>query len=79
MAVLQILSFTVSVSADGITETSQTAAVTLENGQISEKTVTVPSDGEYELSVVFRTIDDSAQLIEYAVKIDANFLTVFSE
>ena len=73
MAVLQILSFTVSVSANEVTETAETTAVILENGEISEKTVTVPSDGEYELSLVLRSIEDNTQVIEYAVKIDGEY------
>lgn len=73
MAVLQILSFTLSISASEINDTSQIAKVLLENGQVIDETVTVSVDGEYELSVVWKTVDDSTQKIEYSVKIDGEY------
>lgn len=73
MAVLQILTITLSVSADEVEEKSQQEAVILENGQIATESVTVPEDGEYEISIVFKAVEESTQMIEYAVRIDGEY------
>ena len=46
------------------------APMVLETDETAEIIAELPIGGEYELSVVFKTVDDSTQKIEYAVKID---------
>lgn len=73
MAVLQILTITLSVSADEVEETPQKAAVILENGQTATENIAVSEDGEYEISIVFKAVDVSTQAIEYAVRVDGEY------
>ena len=45
----------------------------LKNKASQDVSVSVPADGDYELSVTFKATDNSTQKIEYAVKIDGKY------
>ena len=70
MVVLQILTIMLSVSAE---ETLLIAATILQNGETTIENITVPADGEYEISVSYKAVEESTQIIEYAVKIDGDY------
>ncbi len=73
MVVLQILTVMLSVSAKEVEKTPQKAGTLLEKGQTVTENITVSEDGEYEISIVFKAVEDSTQIIEYAVKIDGEY------
>ena len=45
----------------------------LNAGQNASEYVSVPSNGEYELLVVFKTLNDSTQKIEYGIRVDGEY------
>ncbi|MBR4099723.1 MAG: extracellular solute-binding protein [Clostridia bacterium] len=70
MVILQVLTMALGVSAQVV---PQEKAVTLNTGKITNQKISVATDGEYELSIVFKAVESNTQKIEYAVKIDGEY------
>lgn len=49
------------------------APVVLENGESKDISVAVSAGGEYELSVIFDTVEENTQKIEYGIKTDGEY------
>ena len=45
----------------------------LNAGQNANEYVSVPANGEYEFLVVFKTLNDSTQKIEYGIRVDGEY------
>ena len=73
LAVLQILTIMLSVSAKEVEKTPQETGVIVENGKTATENITVTDDGEYEISIVFKPIEENTQAVEYSVKVDGEY------
>lgn len=73
LVVLQILTIMLSVSAKEVEKTPQETGVIIENGKTVTEDITVTADGEYEISIVFKPIEENTQAVEYSVKVDGEY------
>lgn len=73
LVVLQILTIMLSVSAKEVEKTPQETGVIVENGKTVTENITVTDDGEYEISIVFKPIEENTQAVEYSVKVDGEY------
>jgi len=73
LVVLQILTITLSVSAKEVEKIPQETGVIVENGKTVTENITVTDDGEYEISIVFKPIEENTQAVEYSVKVDGKY------
>ncbi|MBE6780657.1 MAG: extracellular solute-binding protein [Ruminococcaceae bacterium] len=73
LVVLQILTIMLSVSAKEVEKTPQETGVIVENGKTVTENITVTDDGEYEISIVFKPIEENTQAVEYSVKVDGKY------
>ena len=70
LVVLQISSTVLSVSAE---KSYQKDAQVIESNKIVIESIAVPDDGEYEISIEYKPIEESTQIIEYAIKVDGAY------
>ena len=73
LVVLQILTIMLSVSAKEVEKIPQETGVIVENGKTVTEDITVTADGEYEISIVFKPVEENTQAIEYSVKVDGEY------
>ncbi len=73
LVVLQILTIMLSVSAKEVEKTPQETGVIVENGKTVTEDITVTADGEYEISIVFKPVEENTQAVEYSVKVDGEY------